>query len=278
LRVGGVVEPGDDRAELTATFRLVLRYRDLLQAKLDFATLVAGDFLGGFTALIQDPRQFMAHARLFKLFDYQRCFDDSPESFEQTRRWMRFTTALTRYEAPVCLRHHDFSRHRRMLDVGGNSGEFALRACKENPALEATVLDLPLVCAIGRQHVRAEPEAERITFLPGDARAGPLPTGFDLITFKSMLHDWPDEDARSFLSRAAEALEPGGILLIFERGPLEVRGPLPYGQLPMLLFFRSFRQPGFYTEHLAGLGLRDVAVQSVELESPFFLVTARKHA
>ena len=72
---------------------------------------------------------------------------------------MRFTTALTRYESGACIANHDFSPYERMLDVGGNSGEFALRVCQRHSRLRATVYDLPLVCDIGERHVRAEPEA-----------------------------------------------------------------------------------------------------------------------
>src|SRR5207249_941511 len=118
-----------------------------------FAAAVAPDFLYRFTTLLVDPARFAREARLFQLFDYSRCFDPSPANRNSARLWMRFTTALTRYEAPVCLKHHDFGSHRLMLDIGGNSGEFALQACRKHPALRATVLDLPTVCAVGQEHI-----------------------------------------------------------------------------------------------------------------------------
>src|SRR5436305_1534224 len=99
------------------------------------------------------------------------CVDEFLATFVAARA---LKAALARYEAPVCLAHYDFGRHRRLLDVGGNSGEFALRLCRRHPALRATVLDLPTVCAIGRQHLRRDPEADRITFLPGNAVTDPL--------------------------------------------------------------------------------------------------------
>jgi hypothetical protein len=94
----------------------------------------------------------MADARVFKFFDYRRALQDSEDNRVWTRRWMRITTALTACEAEACLTRHDFSPHRRLLDVGGNSGEFARRICAAHPGLTATILDLPVVCAIGRDH------------------------------------------------------------------------------------------------------------------------------
>jgi hypothetical protein len=141
------------------------------------------------------------------------------------------------------------------------------------------VLDLPLVCEIGMEHVLAEPESARISFIKGDVRRDALPTGYDLIAFKSMLHDWPQEQALAFVARAAAALEPGGTLLIFERGPIRVEGAgLPFSMLPILLFFRAYRAPSAYLEQLEALGFQDVRSREIMLDSPFFLVTATKPA
>jgi ubiquinone/menaquinone biosynthesis C-methylase UbiE len=212
---------------------------------------------------------------MFRLFSYGRCQEFTKENYDLTRRWMRYTTALTRYEARVCMARHDFSKYEKMLDVGGNSGEFALQVCKKNPRIRAAVFDLPVVCDIGLEHVRNEPEAERISFFRGDALADPLPGGFDLITFKSVLHDWPDREAEQFIRRAAEALNPGGTLLIFERGPVEIgeRQP-PYSIIPFLLFSHSFRSPAFYEELLNAMGFMNISHVSVNLEMRFFILSA----
>jgi SAM-dependent methyltransferase len=173
---------------------------------------------------------------------------------------------------------HDFGAHRSMLDIGGNSGEFALQVCRRYPELRATVLDLPLVCDIGMEQMLAQPERARIGFYKADLRQDPLPQGYDLIAFKSMLHDWPEEEALGFVSKAVAALPPGGTLLIFERGPIAPRGTPPFSMLPILLFFRSYRLASIYTKHLQMLGLENVQRREVELDTPFFLVTADKPA
>ena len=264
---------------LHARFVKALEFRDLLEAKLDFAGFVAPDLIDLFTAAIADPAAFQRRARLFKLFDYRRCFEPTQANYEHTRGWMRLTSALTRYEARACLQAHDFAGHRRMLDVGGNSGEFALQACRAHRGLHATVMDLPLVCEIGAEHVLPHEERSRIAFLPGDLRRDALPGGHDLISFKSVLHDWPEADALRFLDAAVAALAPGGTLLVFERQPLEVaRHPPPFGLLPTLLFFRSYRAPGFYLRALQERGLLEVQAREVLLEVPFLLLTGRKAA
>ena len=269
LRANRVVDVRGTTVTLQRGFLAALHYRDLLETKLDFA-----DY---FTALVKDPARFMGQGRLYELFDYRRCFEPTIENYQRTRVWMRLTSALTRYEAQACMRLHDFSGYRRMLDVGGNSGEFALQLCRVNPALRTVVLDLPLVCEIGLEHVLGEPEHPRITFVKSDIRNNPLPQGCDLIAFKSMLHDWQEADARRFVAKAMQALNPGGTLLIFERGPLEVADAAPpFSMLPILLFFRSYRSPSVYLGLLEELGFSDARCREIKLDTPFFLVTANK--
>jgi hypothetical protein len=277
LAANRVVEESGGRIRLTGHFRIALRYRDLLETKLWFANFVAPDFSDHFTTWIRSPDRFAGKARVFDLFAYNRCFEDTPENYERTKRWVRVTTSLTRYEAQVCAHYHDFSPYERQLDIGGNSGEFALRLCRKHANLSATVLDLPLVCRIGQEHVHSQPEAGRIRFVMADALSDPLPQGFDLVTFKSVLHDWPPEEAAHLLLKGAQSLQPGGTLLIFERGPLEIRDTgLPYSMTPFLLFSHSFRSPVVYEDQLKALGFQDTRVQRIDLETPFFLVTATK--
>jgi SAM-dependent methyltransferase len=146
-----------------------------------------------------------------------------------------------------------------------------------HPEISALVMDLPVVCRVGAEQMAEKPEAGRVGFLEGNALVDPIPQGFDLICFKSMLHDWPERETVRFLSRAVEALEPGGVVLIFERSPLESDdAEIPFSALPFLLFFRSFRYSSWYESRLKSLGLADVATATLLLDTPFHIITGRK--
>jgi hypothetical protein len=277
LRANEAIDQLDDLIRLTCLFQAALRYRDYIETKLFFADYVLHDLGDHFTTLVSDPVAFQGRARLFNLFSYDGCLRDSSENREAARRWMRITTCLTRYEAPACLDHYDFSIHRRLLDIGGNSGEFARRACMRHPEISALVMDLPVVCRVGAEHMAGKPESDRVRFLEGNALVDPIPHGFDLICFKSMLHDWPERETMRFLSRAVQALEPGGVVLIFERSPLESdECDVSFSALPFLLFFRSFRDSSWYESRLKALGLADVATAALRLDTPFHMITGRK--
>jgi SAM-dependent methyltransferase len=272
LRENGVLA-GDT---LSDGFRRALSFRELLLAKIDFANLAASDLLRGFPALIRQPAEFMQQSDMFRLFAYGRGVDPTPENLRHTAQWMNITTALTRHEAAVALNRHDFGAHRRMLDLGGNSGEFALQACRRHPPLHATIFDLPVVCEIGRRHIAHEPEAPRLNFVAGNALRDPLPADHDLITIKSVLHDWPDAEAAVLLARAREALAPGGTLLVFERCAAPVSAA-DYAACAHLPFAHCYREPEHSRALIEAAGFHFTSFQIVQLETPFILATATLH-
>ena len=91
------------------------------------------------------------------------------------------------------------------------------------------------------------------------------------------MHDWPDDEAYAFLGKAADALQPGGTIMIFERAPLRiVPAVTAVSMIPNLLTFRSYRPAGLYMDHLAALGFAMIQSVSVELDSTFSIITGRK--
>lgn len=276
LRGAGVVESHDGTRRLSEDFLNALRFRDLLEARLWFCNLVAPDVHGLFEQLLTDIPQFMARSKVFELFRYDRAMEVTEANLAATQRWVSYTTTLTKYEAPAALARLDLSDARRMLDVGGNSGEFARQAVARWPELSATVFDLPVVCELGRRHLAGSAEVARVAFRPGDLRKDNLPTGQHVVSFKSVLHDWPDRDARDFLRKAYAALEPGGLLVIFERGEIEVQDRLPYWMVANLVFLPFFRSSNVYRGWLGELGFEGIEISGVDLEMPFHLIVARK--
>ena len=282
LAANGVVENQDGRISLSSAFRAALDFRDLLEARIAFADLVWPDIHGLFSELLNNPREFMARSRTFDLFRYDRCVTLTPQNLAATRIWTTFTTCLTRYEADVALAQVDFSPVRDFVDLGGNTGEFALRVCRRHPHIRATVVDLPVVCAIGREHVAADSrpgEGDRISFFPADMRTVDLPAPADLVSFKSVLHDWPDGEAVKLIARAATIVRPGGQILIFERAPIEAKGrAITYAMAPDLVFLHYLRSAELYLQTLAGLGFEIVTHQRLELDLGFHLIVARRPA
>lgn len=277
LLAGAGVLTREGRAlALTPRFRAALPRRAAMEAKLAFLDLAARDVEDHFAALLFDPKAYVGAGRVFSLFRYDRAVEPTAANLAHTRRWVDYVSALTEHEAEVVAPHLDLSARKRLLDVGGNSGAFAAALCRHNPALEATVLDLPVVCRIGSERMAGRPEAARIRFQAGDARHDPWPEGYDVISFKSVLHDWPEADALDLLARAADTLPSGGLLAVFERGPFEGTRPQPFSAVANLVFAPFYRAPEIYLAALERLGFAGIAVRPIEIEMTFHLITAVK--
>lgn len=277
LQSSGVLTLSDGALNLTPAFTAALPRRAALQQKLAFLDLAARDVLDRLPAMLFDTPAYVRSGKVFELFRYDRAATTSPDDLAATKRWLDYTTTLTEHEAPLLAPLMDLGTATRLLDIGGNSGAFVRALCAANPNLSATVLDLPAVTELGRRYLADAPEAERITFVTADARRDPLPAGYDAISFKSVLHDWPEADARLLLTRAREALPPGGRLFIAERGSFEPgAAPLPYAAAANLVFARFYRPPSAYAELLAELGFGGISVQTVEIEMPFHVIAGTK--
>ena len=197
---------------------------------------------------------------------------------------MNLTSRMSLYEAAPLHSVLKFSGSESLLDIGGNSGAFGLKLCQLRAIDQATIFDLPLICEIGLNYILNQDCADRVSFCPGDLRSSGLPAGFGLHLFKSVLHDWSDADVRYFLQASVSCLEPGGRLIIYERiqAPLAGSGAPDLGpiwnfaDLPVLLFYRSYRDPTLYTHCLADLGMIIAKSVVIRLDSDFCVIEATK--
>lgn len=103
---------------------------------------------------------------------------------------------------------------RRLLDIGGGSGAYAIEFARAEPALRAEILDLASVAPIAQRHVRAAGLEERVTIRVGDLRTDDFGRDYDLILLSSICHMLPPDENRDLLRRCARALAVGGRLVI----------------------------------------------------------------
>ncbi|MBU6386446.1 MAG: hypothetical protein KGS49_10965 [Planctomycetes bacterium] len=246
LMDAGVISAQQGVPALTNSFRQALEYSDLLATKIEFCHSIIAD-VELFSLWMEDPQAFQKQSKLFGLFDYGRSVEISEQNIRATSRWVKLTTVLSRYEAPLFVDAVPWGDHRRWLDLGGNSGEFAMQICKRFGQLQARVMDLPVVCHLGQRHVEALGMSDRVVFEAGDFLQPVRQPQYDLISFKSVLHDWPVENAVELIRNAWDRLLPGGRLLILERSRLPgAMVPVGLGQAPVWMFWNYYRIPSDY--------------------------------
>ncbi len=104
----------------------------------------------------------------------------------------------------------------RLLDVGGGDGTLAAELLGTIPGLTVDVYNLPAVQPLVDRTREAGGWGSRLGFVAGDFFAEPLPTGYDVLSFVRVLHDWPEAEAQALLVKAFEALPSGGRVVICE--------------------------------------------------------------
>ncbi len=103
---------------------------------------------------------------------------------------------------------------RSLLDVGGGPGTYTMAFLRADPALFATLFDLPPVVEIARERLTKAGLAGRVTLVPGDFGKGELPGGHDLVWLSAVIHQNSlDQNERLFV-RIFRALVPGGRLVL----------------------------------------------------------------
>jgi cyclopropane fatty-acyl-phospholipid synthase-like methyltransferase len=113
------------------------------------------------------------------------------------------------------LPHHvDLRDRKRLLDIGGGPGTYAVGLCRQTPGLTATVLDRPGVLAVTRELIDAAGFADRVTLVPGDYLATPFGSGYDAALLSGMMHRETPDHVNLLLRKTFDALEPGGQIMV----------------------------------------------------------------
>jgi hypothetical protein len=231
-------------------------------------------FFGGFVTML-DKRLYHGWDKLPEAMRRNRPTTWDPEKqkslFEGADPVMMGTFwqamhSLSTFTAHELGRAVDFSRFRRLLDVGGGSGAFDIELCRQYPELKATVYDLPFVASIAGQNISEAGLNDRIQTRPGDFFADQqYPSGHDVILLSMIMHDWSEADDRAILRKCFDALPPGGAVVICELLVNDEKtGPPPAALMSLNMLVetvggRNFT-PAEYRSWLEDIGFRDTKV------------------
>ncbi len=118
--------------------------------------------------------------------------------------------------APRLVPVIDLSGRHHLLDMGGGPGTYAIHFCLANPRLRATVFDLPGTEPFARKTIAKFGLSERIDFVPGNYLEDEITGKYDAIWLSHILHGEGPDACRMMVRKAADALEPDGMILIHE--------------------------------------------------------------
>jgi len=145
----------------------------------------------------------------------EKWLDRNKERSEQEMRdFIWGMHALARDLAPQVAARLDLAGVRHLLDLGGGPGTYAITFCQAHPQLQATVFDLPGPVQIAQENIVRHGLSHRIDTLTGNFLKDGIGAGYDAIWISHILHSHTEEQCRLILTKAIQALTPGGILAI----------------------------------------------------------------
>ena len=140
---------------------------------------------------------------------------------EQVRKsWFGFDHFYSDHSFDEALEIVFKYRPKRLMDVGGNTGRWALRCVEYDPEVRVTIVDLPQQLAMMREQTAGKPGADRIDGHAMDmldpAAQFPADPQADLIWMSQFLDCFSEREILSILRRAAKVMGPQSRLAVME--------------------------------------------------------------
>jgi DNA-binding MarR family transcriptional regulator len=108
----------------------------------------------------------------------------------------------------------DISGRKRLLDLGGGPGTYAIALCMRYPGLQAVIFDLPETASIARTLIKRHGLAKRITTMAGDYLRDPLGNGYDVVLISNIVHSLSLDEFSLLMRKACAAMTPGGMVAV----------------------------------------------------------------
>lgn len=158
---------------------------------------------------------------------------------------------------------YDLSPYKKLLDVGGASGTYAITFLKKNPNMRAVIFDFGNVVEMAKDRIESEGLKDRVGFVSGDFYEDELPKGCDLALLSAIIHQNSPQENLALFKKVFRALEPNGKILIRDHIMDESRTKPPAGALFALNMLVNTPGGDTYTfseveENLKGAGFVDI--------------------
>jgi len=132
--------------------------------------------------------------------------------------WLAFDHYYSDAAFPAALKLIFADKPKRLLDVGGNTGKWAVACAKFDADVKITIADLPQQLELARETIRKNNLEARVDLFATNLldESKPLPENHDAIWMSQFLDCFSEKEIVSILKRAAQAMSADSTLYILE--------------------------------------------------------------
>ena len=134
------------------------------------------------------------------------------------KSWFAFDHFFSDLAFPPALSKVYTGKIKKILDIGGNTGKWAIASARFDPDIEITIMDLPGQLQVAREKVSQAGFSDRIHFYPANLldEKIPFPKGFDAIWMSQFLDCFSEAEIVSILKRCYDSISDDQYVLILE--------------------------------------------------------------
>jgi len=137
---------------------------------------------------------------------------------QQKESWFKFDHFYSDYSFDAVFEHVFKNNPKRILDIGGNTGKWALKCINYSETIHVSIVDLPGQLKMAQENIKKDKNAERVSFYEMNIleESNKLPKGYDVIWMSQFLDCFSEDEIVSILKRCYEALDENGKVVILE--------------------------------------------------------------
>lgn len=134
------------------------------------------------------------------------------------RSWFGFDHYYSDHAFPSAVKVVFKDKPKKLLDIGGNTGKWAIHCVNHDPEVHVTIMDLPGQLDMARKNIKELGLSHRISFFENNLLVGTkeFPDGFDAIWMSQFLDCFSDDEIVSILKACRNALAKDGHVYILE--------------------------------------------------------------
>ena len=171
--------------------------------------------------------------------------------------------------APKIAAQVDLSGRKRLLDLGGGPGTYAIHFCQANPGLTATIFDRVTTEPFARKTVDRFGFSDRIDFSGGDFNSDLIPGGpYDAAWLSHIMHSNGPDACRDLINKTVDVMKPGGVIMIHDFILENTKDAPEFAALFSINMLINNPEGRSYSEHELTEMLKDAGVKDIALH-PF---------